>query len=407
MVFNVGDRVEAMVTTGGGGGPFAQPVVQNWFQGCVVSISYPAFGPEVYTVRDSNGAIGQFQASNLRYRTPALFGVDSHVVYQVASPFGPTPSWFTGIVTHVNQPEFGHYQYTVRSEKGDIRTLLQPVLGLRTAPVPAAVPPRGPVAAPRPPFPAAVPPQAPGCALCSAPGHRSTECYQAKTVYFIRNAASDETDPTKPNSELTAKGRQQANDLRSFVASQNLGIQMVISSPLIRAIHTAQLAFNGMIIPHRIDPYWRECGTTATHPCNRAVPGRKIEPSLASTFGPHRDCPVFDTNQVRELDNREHPLWQPEQESADPAGWAATIRKGAPERALFTLMRQLADRRIAAVVTHQNVLREIFGRDVGHCEHIRVLIRPPQPGGERGRWVITRYNFVRQNWEEDGRAQDF
>jgi len=71
-------------------------------------------------------------------------------------------------------------------------------------------------------------------------------------IYFIRHGQSEfnaaytrgEADPMIFDPRLTAQGRQQAEDIRSEVAS--LGIKHVISSPLTRAIQTSLLAFEGI-----------------------------------------------------------------------------------------------------------------------------------------------------------------
>ena len=179
------------------------------------------------------------------------------------------------------------------------------------------------------------------------------------------------------------------------------GVEMVVSSPLIRAIHTAQLVFNGMLIPHIIDPYWRESGGDLP-PNNRAVAGRMIEASLGSTFGSLPSHPQFDVRQIRSLDRREHALWQPEEEAADPDKWGAKIRMAVRDSALRSLVNQSCGKRVLSVVTHWCTLSDLFGLNARNCEVFRICVRPGRVFGERGRWILTKFNASTGTWERAG-----
>jgi len=182
---------------------------------------------------------------------------------------------------------------------------------------------------------------------------------------------------------------------------------MVISSPLIRAIHTAQLAFNGSLIDHKIDPYWREI-EDGLPPNSRGVPGRKIEPSLGSTFGLGSTHPQYDIAQVRHIDSGGHEYWQPEQEAADRLPWSARIREGVLRRALPSLLLQAAGHRVVAVVTHSRTLIALLGvRTLAHCEFLRVCIRAARVPGESGKWILTTKSPVTGLWERVGPAREW
>ena len=183
-------------------------------------------------------------------------------------------------------------------------------------------------------------------------------------------------------------------------------VEMVISSPLIRAIHTAQLCFNGSLIDHKIDPYWREI-EDGLPPNSRGVPGRSIERSLASTFGQGASHPRFDVTQIRHLDNRGHDFWQPEQEDANRLAWSAQIREGVVQNALQSLWLQAAGHRVVAVVTHSRTLIALFGISTRHCEVLRVCLRAARGPGERGKWILTGKNPVDGLWERVGHVREW
>lgn len=94
------------------------------------------------------------------------------------------------------------------------------------------------------------------------------------TIYLIRHGQSEfnaahndgEPDPMIFDAPLTSKGRLQAEQAR--VAAADLGIVTVITSPLTRAIQTAQTIFGG-IAPIKVVAEHREL---LSHSCDMGRP---------------------------------------------------------------------------------------------------------------------------------------
>lgn len=96
-------------------------------------------------------------------------------------------------------------------------------------------------------------------ALSSRESSTSSATTSTKTLYLIRHgrtemndylhvnhwAAPDFTDPGLYDTRLTEVGRRQAASLRAVTAALDPPPQVLVASPLSRALMTAELAFEG------------------------------------------------------------------------------------------------------------------------------------------------------------------
>ena len=224
------------------------------------------------------------------------------------------------------------------------------------------------------------------CCLCGNldSTHRSSDCPEAKVVYFIRhgestaNVCEPGTRGNHPDPLLTPTGLEQALSLT--LKSRNWGVEVVVSSPLRRAMHTANLAFHGQGVPHYLQPLVREIGGhssglldhSAHHPDNRGRPGRSLADFIGDCLATHRG-PFFDLTQVRCLDERQNPLWQPELENSGGVT-RAQIDDATLAGAVDSLLRR--PERVIGCVSHWTLLNRLFGVDARNCAVYRVTIHP-------------------------------
>lgn len=267
------------------------------------------------------------------------------------------------------------------------------LLPLPTAPVPALGKPLPPLT-PGPPRRCRVA----GCVDCYAANphycrlcgdmdstHHSYDCPESKIIYFIRHGESTANvcDPGRradhPDPLLTPTGLQQA--LRLTSQSPKWCVEVVISSPLRRAMHTANLVFQGQGVTHHLNPLVREIGGAHSsglldhsphHPDNRGRSGFRLRTFIDECLATHKG-PYFDGPCVERLDARKDAMWQPENESA-----GAVTRAELDESAVAGAVDSLLCRpeRVIGVVSHWTLLNRLFGVDARNCAVYRVTVHP-------------------------------
>lgn len=188
----------------------------------------------------------------------------------------------------------------------------------------------------------------------------------AKTIHFIRHAQSAHNarvleatneesvrlDPALRDARLTALGEAQAAALRDGIAALQ-GIELVVTSPLTRAIQTTLAAFDGHPAPRLVEQLHRE------HQDSFCDIGR-APAALAADF------PVL------RFDHLDDPWWH-----EDPAhdGPFARETLDALQRRVSAFRDWLSDRpeRSLAVVGHGTFLRLLT--DVPFANAQRVVVR--------------------------------
>jgi broad specificity phosphatase PhoE len=172
-------------------------------------------------------------------------------------------------------------------------------------------------------------------------------------VYFIRHGQSEfnaaynggDVDPMIFDAPLTDKGRKQAEEARALVA--DLGIKLVITSPLTRAIQTAQCLFDN-IAPISVVAGHREL---LIHSCDVGRHPDDLQ----------RDFPALSFSH---LPNR---WWHQGPENED--GIAVE-----PEDVFLQRMAKFAQdlaqvrERPLAIVGHGNAFNALIGRTLDNCE---------------------------------------
>lgn len=74
-------------------------------------------------------------------------------------------------------------------------------------------------------------------------------------LYFLRHgiaAAREEWTAADALRPLTEKGKQRLNQVAAFLADQRLGIELIITSPLLRCAQTAEIAARRLEMPDRL-----------------------------------------------------------------------------------------------------------------------------------------------------------
>ena len=173
-----------------------------------------------------------------------------------------------------------------------------------------------------------------------------------KTVYLIRHGESQgqaasrngldrKTDPRLVDCGLTRKGESQAWSLRNFFSEAELdSIQLVVSSPLTRALQTALLGFPTKDILVRYD--LRELGSRIPENTPRKIEQvlRELEPI------------IIERHETVSLDvtSLQPPNW--------PAAGPRNNNRGSDRiREAFRWLYQEREESIVALVCHYNVIR--------------------------------------------------
>ncbi len=176
-----------------------------------------------------------------------------------------------------------------------------------------------------------------------------------RRIRFIRhgqsefNAAFELIRPKDPmifDARLTEKGRGQANALAAQGAWSD--VQLVVTSPLTRAIETALLAFTGVDVPIRVEALHRE---RVEHSGDLGRP----RPVLEREFG-HLEFGPFPEFWWHHEEGRPHEIAIESEDAlrarvADFRAWLA----GRPERNI-------------AVVGHGTFLNRLTGHSFANCE---------------------------------------
>ena len=188
----------------------------------------------------------------------------------------------------------------------------------------------------------------------------------AKTIHFIRHAQSAHNarvlevtnedsvrmDPALRDAPLTALGQAQATALRSDIAGLP-EIELVVTSPLTRAIQTTLAGFDGHPAPRLVEQLHRE------HQDSFCDIGR-APAALAADFPTLR------------FDHLDDPWWH-----EDPDHDAPFVREtlDALQQRVSAFADWLSDRpeRVIAVVGHGTFLRTLT--DVGFANAQRVVVR--------------------------------
>jgi len=172
-------------------------------------------------------------------------------------------------------------------------------------------------------------------------------------VYFIRHGQSEfnaaynggDADPMIFDAPLTDKGRKQAAEARTLVA--DLGIKLVITSPLTRAIQTAQCLFDN-IAPITVLAGHREL---LIHSCDVGRHPADLQ----------RDFPALSFAHLADR------WWHQGPENDDGIAVEPEDvflqRMAAFERSLA----QIRDRPLA-VIGHGNAFNALIGRTLDNCE---------------------------------------
>ena len=172
-------------------------------------------------------------------------------------------------------------------------------------------------------------------------------------IYLIRHGQSEfnaahkdgDPDPMIFDAPLTPKGRLQAEQAKA--AAADLGIVQVISSPLTRAIQTAQTIFDG-IAPIQVVAKHREL---LSHSCDMGRPASLLK----------QDFPDLSFDHLEEI------WWHQGQtnENGVPVEpkdvFQNRIREFAKDLATIT-------ERPLAVVGHGDTFRELAGFSMANCE---------------------------------------
>lgn len=75
-------------------------------------------------------------------------------------------------------------------------------------------------------------------------------------IYFLRHGQADWPDWNKPDDErpLTKKGRKEMEKVGKFLRALDPKISLVLSSPLPRALQTAEIAAQSLRLPLKKEP---------------------------------------------------------------------------------------------------------------------------------------------------------
>lgn len=157
-------------------------------------------------------------------------------------------------------------------------------------------------------------------------------------------------DPVLYDTRLTARGQAEAARAAAQVARLRQQPELLVVSPLTRAVQTATLAYGTQPpCPVHVEPLWRE------------------RLYLSSDVGRHpqqlqQEYPQFGWDHLPDV-------WWHTADPEDP-----TAINPEPEGVFLARMQQLQQwiearpERVLAVVTHWGVLRALTGRDFENCE---------------------------------------
>eukprot|EP00980_Cylindrotheca_fusiformis_P002625 scaffold618_cov130-Cylindrotheca_fusiformis.AAC.29 len=185
---------------------------------------------------------------------------------------------------------------------------------------------------------------------------REVDETQCKTVYLIRHGQSQgqvakkqnrdrKKDPKLLDCGLTSLGRQQAKDISKLM--QGVPIDLVVSSPLTRALNTAILGFpNRDILVHY---ELREVGSRIPENTPRSM--KKVMQDLHSDLGTGVDIDIG---------------------SLQPANWPnalpSNVSKHDRLRAAFEWLYDARAEKNIAVVCHFNVIRSLIQDGLGRTD---------------------------------------
>ncbi len=172
-----------------------------------------------------------------------------------------------------------------------------------------------------------------------------------KIIYLIRHGQSEgqvakkngldrKTDLRLRDCCLTAKGEKEAENIRKLLTGEEFeSIQLVLSSPLSRALHTALLAFPTKDILVHFD--LREVGCNAPENSPRAM--NQVLDDLQGVLNMRDQRKLLDTTTLKPKD------W--------PRDCSPQVIKKERIRRVFDWIYQERDEMVFAVVCHHNVIR--------------------------------------------------
>ena len=110
-------------------------------------------------------------------------------------------------------------------------------------------------------------------------------------LYLLRHGQADWPDWNRPDDErpLTAKGKKEMHEVAAALATREVRPDVILSSPLPRALQTAQIAAEALSMPVTVEPSLAPgFGDTALRKLLTQYTGRDVmlvghEPSLSET----------------------------------------------------------------------------------------------------------------------------
>jgi broad specificity phosphatase PhoE len=207
-----------------------------------------------------------------------------------------------------------------------------------------------------------------------------------RTIYFIRHGESTSNAACKlgetkvhsnekyTDAQLTELGIQQAVEVQRE-SSYKLQVDVVVCSPLRRAIETAIHVFPGRII--HLEARARELNWSHIEctPKKRASPWDKS--SLANTIKLiskrfPRAIINIDEGSILRLDSRQEKYWQPDSEGSMPEKIRLDMSAEAVNSLLPTIF--LRKEKVIAVVAHWGVLKHILNVNASNCGFYKARI---------------------------------
>ena len=199
---------------------------------------------------------------------------------------------------------------------------------------------------------------------------------KTKTIYFIRHGQSLANASTSVNThklefvdtKLSRKGILQAIELSSLLKSI-IDIEIIITSPLTRAIQTANHVFpkKKIFVDSKLrETYWdmMEC---------RVLPNSRIDLTLQEIL----PDVIIDESSIKLLDDRLDKFWQIEDEWNLLSEYAYDEIYNRSREATAGIFPMLMARNetIIAVVAHSGVLLSLLQVDARNCGTYRVTLQ--------------------------------
>jgi broad specificity phosphatase PhoE len=164
---------------------------------------------------------------------------------------------------------------------------------------------------------------------------------------FNEAYAATGVDPLHFDARLTALGRRQVAEARERLLATPY--ELVVTSPLTRAIETAVGLFGGRGIPIMVEPLHRE----------------RLESSCDVGRGPHELRAEFPDLAFDHL----APVWWHDAPERDPRGWAIEEMDLVNQRRdAFAAWLAARPERVVAVVGHGTFFFHLTGRWMANCE---------------------------------------